>query len=86
MKKQLTFNTIGGDVVEVTPRGKHYIEPCGYAYFPGTGPAGETCGSCAHITPSRRWHKCELARHKWTRSRRTDILVGAPACKYWKAP
>lgn len=83
---QLTFTTIGGETVTVKPRGKHYIEPRGYAATPGTGPKGETCGSCKHITPGRRWHKCELARHKWTGSRGTDVLVRAPACAKWEKP
>lgn len=82
---RLTFQTIGGKTVEVPIRGKHYIEPRGYAYFPGTGPQGETCGSCEHITAGRRWHKCGLARATWTSGRGTDVLVRSPACKYWQA-
>jgi hypothetical protein len=82
---QLMFKTLGGDIVTVKRRGKHYIEPRGYYYHPGTGPEGETCGSCKHITPGRRWRKCGLNRARWTHSRGTDILVRAPACKYWEA-
>lgn len=58
----------------------------GYAYHPGTGPAGETCKTCAHCVEFRRWKKCRKAKAIWTGSRRTDILVGSPACKYWEAP
>ena len=81
---QLTFTTMGGDTVTVPKRGKHYIEPRGYYYHPGTGPAGETCGSCQHITGTR-YKKCELNRARWTHGRGSDILVRAPACKYWEA-
>lgn len=86
---QLTFKTIGGDTVVVPKRGKHYVQPRGYAARPGTGPAGETCGSCKHSahggTGKRRFPKCELTRACHTSSRRTDILMGAPACEKWEA-
>ncbi len=82
-EKQLTFTTIGGEVVTRAQRGKHYIERRGYAHFPGTGPEGETCGSCQHRVKGRYWSKCELYQGKSTHSRGTDILVRAPACKYW---
>lgn len=84
-EKQLTFTTLGGEVVTVAQRGKHYIEPRGYFYHPGTGPEGETCGTCKHLSPGRRWHKCELNRARWTGGRGTDVLVRAPACKYWES-
>lgn len=82
---QLTFTTMGGDTVTVPVRGKHYIEPRGYNQPPGTGPAGETCGTCAYIVGGRRWHKCDLSRARWTHSRGTDVLVKAPACRKWSA-
>lgn len=82
--KQLTFTTIGGEVVTAAQRGKHYIQPRGYYFHPGTGPAGETCGSCKHKT-GRRHLKCVLNCALWTHSRRTDILAGSPACKYWES-
>lgn len=67
-------------------RGKHYVEPRGYAAKPGTGPKGETCGSCKHKTSGfrRRFPKCILTRACWTHARRTDILVGADACEKWE--
>jgi len=82
---QLTFRTLGGDTVTVKKRGKHYIQPRGYYQPPGTGPAGETCGTCKHIARGRRWAKCALSRGKWTSSRGTDILVKSPACRKWEA-
>lgn len=86
---QLTFQTMGGDTVVVPKRGKHYVQPRGYAAKPGTGPAGETCGSCKHSehggTGSRSFPKCALTRACHTSSRRTDILMRAPACEKWEA-
>jgi hypothetical protein len=85
--EQLTFTTLGGETVTVKPRGKHYVEPRGYADRPGTGPAGETCKSCCHSyhggTGRGGYPKCELTRACHTSSRRTDILMGAPACSKW---
>lgn len=85
-QKQLTFATLGGDIVTVQMRGKHYVQPKGYAAFPGTGPQGETCGSCKHICRQRRWAKCELVRGRWTGGRGSDVLVRAPACRRWERP
>lgn len=87
--EQLTFQTIGGQTVTVKPRGKHYVEPRGYADRPGTGPEGETCKSCRHSyhggTGNKRFPKCELTRACHTSTRRTDILMRAPACSKWEA-
>lgn len=83
---QLTFATMGGDSVTVKARGRHYVQPRGYAAAPGTGPAGETCGSCRHIWRSRRFRKCELNRACWTHGPRSDILARAPACQRWQPP
>lgn len=59
----------------------------GYAGIPGTGPNGETCGSCKHHVVreySKRYHKCDLMRARWTGGAGTDIKVRAPACKRWE--
>ena len=85
MEKQLVLD-VGGDTTPVKPRGKHYVQPRGYAYMPGTGPAGETCGTCKHIHRYRRWAKCGAYRGLVTHGRGTDILVRAKACKYWEKP
>lgn len=56
----------------------------GYAADPGTGPAGETCGSCANYEPGR-FKKCGIGRK--SNGPGTDILKSAPACHRWvKAP
>ena len=61
--------------------------PRGYAALPGTGPEGETCKSCAHLTHrilSRPYIKCGLMKSYWTGGRGSDILARAPACKRWE--
>lgn len=88
MAEQMTFTTLGGETVTVTvkPRGKHYVTPRGYAWQPGTGPEGETCGSCKHHVRrhfAKVYHKCDLV--SWTNGRATDILTKSPACKKWEA-
>lgn len=87
MSKQLTFTTLGGEVVTVQQRGKHYVVPRGYAYHPGSGPQGETCSTCAFIARLGRYRKCKKYREfkRWTHGPATDILARSPACKYWQA-
>jgi hypothetical protein len=84
----LSYRTADGRTIEAKPRGKHYIEPRGYAAKPGTGPEGESCKSCRHSihagTGGKRFPKCELMLACWTSSRRTDILMGAAACSKWE--
>lgn len=84
---QLTFTTMGGETVVVKKRGKHYVQPRGYADHPGTGPAGETCKSCKHIHRNQQakvYLKCELTRACWTGGGKTDIRAGSPACSKWE--
>lgn len=63
-------------------------QPNGYAARPGSGPAGETCGSCANCVRVRGgrkvYNKCKLLQHVWTSSYGTDIRRKAPACQFWK--
>lgn len=84
----VTYTNLLGETVTVPARGKHYVEPRGYARPPGTGPAGETCGTCANKTHRRgvqgSYIKCALASHKWTGGRGSDILAGSPACELWE--
>lgn len=60
--------------------------PKGYAAPPGTGPAGQTCKTCSHSYPTgncrRTYWKCDLV--KMTHGPGTDILIKAPACKFWR--
>lgn len=68
---------------------KYKHVPKGYAYPPGTGPKGETCGSCNHAVRSRggrrAYWKCLLIRPNWSASYGTDILLKSPACAKWEA-
>lgn len=60
--------------------------PNGYASRPGTGPAGETCGSCRHIHKSlmsKAYYKCDLMSHIWTAGIASDVAVRSPACSRW---
>jgi DNA-binding NarL/FixJ family response regulator len=56
--------------------------------LPGTGPAGETCRTCAHYCRvnyhGKRWRKCGLLRDHWTHGPATDIRAADPACRLWK--
>ncbi|MGU3540042.1 hypothetical protein [Methylobacterium sp. A54F] len=61
--------------------------PKGYAALPGTGPAGETCGSCEHLTRrhmAKTYLKCGLMQRGWTRGAGSDVRAGAPACRRWE--
>lgn len=60
--------------------------PRGYGGKPGTGPAGETCGSCKHCYRkklAKTYLKCEKAAF-WTGGRGTDILARTAACNKWE--
>jgi hypothetical protein len=57
----------------------------GYAAQPGTGPEGETCGSCSwcrakQMRSGRRFYKCGRMTRAWTHGRATDICLRSPAC------
>lgn len=61
----------------------------GYAYFPGTGPKGETCARCVHKLdqPGKRvvcmkWKA--LMRFRGHPKSMPKIESGAPACKYFE--
>jgi hypothetical protein len=62
--------------------------PRGYAAPPGTGPRGETCGSCRHhvaLRPGRmKIFKCWLFKAFWTKGRGTDVVLKANACRRWE--
>jgi hypothetical protein len=75
-----------GQPVSDGPRKRKGL-PNGYASVPGTGPIGETCGTCKHIArveKSRIYIKCDLARKYWTNSYGTDIRVRSAACQLWE--
>lgn len=58
----------------------------GHAAIPGTGPDGETCGSCAHLfrnQMARTYLKCLLMRAHWTGGYGTDVRSRDAACRQW---
>lgn len=82
-----SYVTKDGREIAAPKRGKHYVAARGGADRPGTGPVGETCGSCQHHVVrqyARAYHKCALNRSCWTGGRKTDILVRWPACSKWE--
>lgn len=62
--------------------------PSGHAWAKGTGPEGETCGSCQHCVRKRlakTYLKCGKNRAAWTGGRKSDIRAKDAACKFWEA-
>lgn len=62
-------------------------QPQGHAWMPGTGPAGETCGTCLHLyrhQQAKTYLKCGKNSAIWTHGRRTDIRARDAACKFWE--
>lgn len=60
----------------------------GHAAPPGTGPEGETCGTCTHLVRTGRsrrcYPKCGLIRAAWTHGPKTDIRIRDKACRKWE--
>jgi hypothetical protein len=57
-----------------------------HAAEPGTGPADETCGSCAHLyrkEMARTYLKCWLCKPAWTGGGGTDVRARDKACSKW---
>jgi hypothetical protein len=54
----------------------------------GTGPQGETCGTCEHLARieyhNRTYRKCEKMRGRWTHGPGTDVRAKDPACRWWQ--
>jgi|AGTN01.1.fsa_nt_gi hypothetical protein len=57
-----------------------------YADWPGTGPGGETCGSCKHCWRGyrNRYRKCRLVELLWTNGKASDIKARSAACSKWE--
>lgn len=74
------------DLFDIGPR-KRPSKLRGYYLTPGSGPAGETCGTCKHhavLQYANNYHKCLRVREGWTSGYGTDILVRSPACSGWE--
>ena len=69
--------------------GKPPVAREGWADKPGTGPEGETCGSCTYCEAfhyAKRYYKCAARTgHHWKGGRATDIRPLDPACSKWAA-
>lgn len=53
----------------------------------GSGPAGETCGSCVHLhrrEMSKTYLKCGLCEKAWTGGGGTDVKARDAACSKWE--
>lgn len=65
------------------------VKKRGHAARPGSGPKGETCGSCEHrvgvFGGRRTFSKCALRRAYWTHGRHSDISKKDAACSFWLA-
>ena len=59
----------------------------GHAAMPGSGPAGQTCGTCGSLsrrgTGAKTYIKCGLTQSKWTGGAGSNVRVKDPACVKW---
>jgi len=66
---------------------RKYDRPRGYAAVPGTGPIGQTCGTCRFLHRNAEYSnthfKCRLLYKQWTKGPGTDIVKKSPACSKW---
>lgn len=77
----------------LTPEQRRRLQPpCskgarGHVAPPGTGPDGQTCGSCKHlarIAYAKTYLKCGLNRARWTGGPKTDVCARDQACSKWE--
>jgi hypothetical protein len=58
-----------------------------HPYAPGSGPKGETCGSCAKLVVkacNKNYFKCHVMRAQWSGGHSTDIRKKDAACLAWE--
>lgn len=80
----------GSEPARAQSTGRLYTpKPNGYAAQPGTGPEGETCGTCTHCRQrtarGKHYYKCGRMLAAWNRDRSTDVLLKSPACSRFDA-
>jgi len=67
---------------------KHPKRPCTPALI-GSGPSGETCGSCKHCSQvqyhDKPYRKCDLVKVSWSHGTGSDIKTGWSACRCWES-
>lgn len=77
----------GSRLRRIRRTGKAPVAREGWADKPGTGPAGETCGSCTYCEAfhyRKRYYKCAAREgDHWKGGRATDIRPLDPACSKW---
>lgn len=58
-----------------------------HAYAPGSGPPGQTCGTCDKCIAkqyNRTFYKCRVMLRHWTKGRATDVRKRDAACMAWE--
>ncbi len=58
-----------------------------HPYPPGSGPRGQSCGTCAKLMErrfSKTYFKCHVLMKTWTGGAGTDIRKKDPACLAWE--
>jgi hypothetical protein len=83
------FDLAAGPMLSPEQRRRLAMAPkkTGHAWTPGTGPEGETCGSCKHLhrnVMAKVYLKCALMRAQWTAGGGTDVRARDAACKKWE--
>lgn len=76
------------DLFDVGPREPKRNErvPCTAGPI-GSGPAGETCKTCAHLVGvqfAKTYWKCGLMKRFWTGGSGTDVKRAWAACEKWE--
>ena len=83
---EITVEEARGNERKGKRKGNRKDDPRGNAAPIGTGPDGETCGTCKHCWArrmSKRYYKCGLVRS--TGGPKTDIRLKWAACSRWEA-
>lgn len=77
----------GSRLRRIRRTGKAPVAREGWADKPGSGPEGETCGSCTYCEAfhyRKRYYKCAAREgDHWKGGRATDIRPLDPACSKW---
>lgn len=58
-----------------------------HPYPPGSGPPGQTCGTCAKLCVrryARNYYKCRVLMKHWSNGFGTDVKLKDQACMSWE--
>jgi hypothetical protein len=58
-----------------------------HPYPPGSGPPGQSCGTCAKLCVrdfKHKYFKCNVLKKFWTAGPATDVRKKDPACMSWE--